>query len=389
LKFTGANDLIETFDISNIPSVRTCFGLSVRERPKSISLKIFEEHTSLNEPLTEIYLPIPSDPDTNTIMDREMNSYEFASNSTLENERVSGSILMTITWGEHPRDNFQTEFGSRSTHNSSFFDPLSSRGPVGLLNLPSLIEWVSKSKFDPNDPRNNELLALKEMIGSVCGIDSGNLNGTLFRWSNLAFFRAGLPHWLHWETLGVGPEDTTPFEKRFEILTKRFKNEILVANPVPLHIVEGLHESFITPNFIRDEVEGKALEKWSSRHFINNDENSGPENSFDLGFLKRIRELQLIRKLSLKNPRTVDHYVKEERLPVIPDQNCAFWTLLKPFRPLNPYRTNINTMVPSQVDSCRLVVQILQCFNLPIRKSNYIRNESVIFRANQENISIC
>jgi hypothetical protein len=115
-------------------------------------------------------------------------------------------------------------------------------------------EWVSKSIFDPNDPRNNELLAVKQLISNVCGADESNLNHILLQWAQTPFFRIGLPKWLHRATLGVGPIDIEPYQKRFDILSKRFKKQIVVAGAVPLHVTDGTSDLFVPRNSIRDET---------------------------------------------------------------------------------------------------------------------------------------
>lgn len=103
IKFDGIKDISEVKAIL-IPSKptgeRTAFGISVQDKPRSISLKIFDKSVSDIEPLSEVFLPIPSDSDTVNSLDREINNFEFSSEST-ELERISGSVQMNITWGEN------------------------------------------------------------------------------------------------------------------------------------------------------------------------------------------------------------------------------------------------------------------------------------------------
>jgi coiled-coil and C2 domain-containing protein 2A len=65
-----------------------------------------------------------------------------------------------------------------------------------------MIEWVIERGFDPNDPRNDELLKLRELVESVCG--SLHQTSAQAFWKGREFFRLGIPRWLHRMTLGVG-----------------------------------------------------------------------------------------------------------------------------------------------------------------------------------------
>ena len=88
----------------------------------------------------------------------------------------------------------------------------------------------------------------------------------------------------------------------------------------------------------------------------------------DLGFLKRIRDMQLIRKNSLLQPRHVDDYVSEARLDPPPDQEMDLFSLIRQIRPLNPYRTSRQNNVSREADRCQLVIQLLNAASLPVRK---------------------
>jgi hypothetical protein len=103
IKFDGIKDISEVKAIllpSKLTGERTAFGISVQDKPRSISLKIFDKSISDLEPLSEVFLPIPSDSDTVKSLDREINDFEFSSEST-ELERISGSVQMNIAWGEN------------------------------------------------------------------------------------------------------------------------------------------------------------------------------------------------------------------------------------------------------------------------------------------------
>lgn len=65
-----------------------------------------------------------------------------------------------------------------------------------------MMEWVTERGFDPNDPRNHQLLELRKLVESVCG--AVNPDAPLAYWKGKEFFRIGLPRWLFNLTMGVG-----------------------------------------------------------------------------------------------------------------------------------------------------------------------------------------
>lgn len=95
---------------------------------------------------------------------------------------------------------------------------------------------------------------MKQLITSVCGANENNLSLILLQWAQTPFFRIGLPNWLHRVTLGVGPTDIEPYQKRFDILSKRFKKQIVVPGPVPLHVTDDNSDLFVPQNTVRDEI---------------------------------------------------------------------------------------------------------------------------------------
>jgi hypothetical protein len=115
--------------------------------------------------------------------------------------------------------------------------------------------------------------------------------------------------------------------------------------------------------------ESKVIKQWSSRYNLS-DEASKANTTTDLGFLKRIRELQLIRKSALQRPRNVDHYVIEARLEPAEGEEFTLFNFLRPLRRLNPYRTARKALGRTEVDQCSIVVQILQGYNFPVRNNN-------------------
>jgi hypothetical protein len=43
-------------------------------------------------------------------------------------------------------------------------DPLQQVGPAGSLSIRKLMDWISGIRLDPNDPRNQSLFRLKQLV---------------------------------------------------------------------------------------------------------------------------------------------------------------------------------------------------------------------------------
>ena len=127
------------------------------------------------------------------------------------------------------------------------------------------------------------------------------------------------------------------------------------------------HKPPSNTNAYRDKTESNLLQQWGSRYSLKDGDTKG----VDLGFLKRIRDLQLIRKNALILPRHVDDFVSEARLDPPPDQEFDLFYFFRPFRPLNPYRTNRKNMVARDADHCKLVIQLISGINLPTRLDTF------------------
>ena len=87
-----------------------------------------------------------------------------------------------------------------------------------------------------------------------------------------------------------------------------------------------------------------------------------------MGFLKRIRSYQLIKKARLNRPTTVDDYVREEKISMQALQRNPFEMLFNPNRKLNPPRSDRSQMASACPESCKLVVQVIKGYNIPTRK---------------------
>ncbi|KAJ3318484.1 Coiled-coil and C2 domain-containing protein 2A [Boothiomyces sp. JEL0866] len=392
IKFNGISDLADmknTVDVGDA-DYGTAFCIQIREVPRSIQVQIYETCSVAVKPISKVNVPLPAKSDFSTALDRELNYIEFSGESFddlknysfLKYGNVSGLLAANVSWGvtEDEGQGMATK-DLIPKKNLPIGDPLSFHGPVGLLNIPKMIEWLGKSIVDPNDPRNQNLLQIKQLFDTVYGHSKNALAN-----DSQCFFRENIPNWLHELTLGVGVQITLNMSKRFQILKDRFARKIVLDQPVPLHFTEGLMEAITVPNSQRDLTEEETMKRWTSRGNLE----KIADTATDLGFLKRIRELQLIRKLALEKPKTVDDYVREERIAPAPEAEFDLFALFRPLRPLNPYRNKKSNIVTSKVESCTISVQILQGLSFPVRQhesqeTNHIKLKPFIEVSFQKN----
>lgn len=234
-------------------------------------------------------------------------------------------------------------------------EPLQLNGPSGLLNLSKMIEWATEQQLDPNDPRNEQIIGLKRLVESVCGVM--DINGQLRGWKSKSFLRLGLPHWLHCMTVGVGCRMSIQKVPRLNLLQKRFKKLLVVPGPVPL----------VDSNFFADFLgasSGEGLDRIGSS--MSDIRGIDSQNS-EMRFVKRVRIHQLLRKAQLARPLHVDQYVSEERYIPVDGVTFISQVFFRPRRPLNPYRTNRVIQATSSPEHCRLLIQISRAMNLPTR----------------------
>ncbi len=86
-----------------------------------------------------------------------------------------------------------------------------------------------------------------------------------------------------------------------------------------------------------------------------------------IGFIKRVRYHQLLNKARLAVPPNVDDFVREERIPTATAQSSILDMLFPVYRPLNPIRVERKTLASTNPESCKILVQVLRGFNLPMR----------------------
>ncbi|KAJ3074753.1 Coiled-coil and C2 domain-containing protein 2A [Podochytrium sp. JEL0797] len=393
-RFTATFKGIETVAIDENPldSPETrlkdanVFGVRVKEKPDSIRIEFHETGTFGNQYIGEVFVPIPDAGETVRQRDREFQSIGFSgrpfsdrySTSTaarLSDRWIEGIIKLNVAWGvdddgKHLGPSIKPYRSAEVQGNSKFTDPLCVSGASGLLNLRKLMDWIVDIKFDPNDPRNADVLRLKQLV------QMGGSNGLSFHeyWSQRKYFRLHIPSRINQITLGVGVDGATD-SKRLTLLRKRHKKEVFVKGPVPFDdkdITDEIFDKIANP--LEDHATALAL--WKPKSSSKQPEESTDLSSQNLGFLKRIRMHQLIQRALQGRPPRVEDFVREERLAEVQVQENFLLSLFMPKRPLKPSRiSRLSRLTAQPEDGCKIVCQVLRGFNVPIRKQDYNRME--------------
>ncbi|KAI8896326.1 hypothetical protein BC833DRAFT_104494 [Globomyces pollinis-pini] len=372
IKFNGINDLQDIDKLSRNEikqETLTAFAITLKELPKSLKVQMYESGIIGDRLLGEVFVPIPSESECNLSLDRQVQHIEFTGPTYLSLEKAEmkykGLLKMNLSWAATSEGELLSPQGKHLNKPQHFY-PLYTLGPVGIVNLPKMLEWVWHHKFDPNDPRNIDLLTIHQLLDRI--FEKSDMDMSTSTWNNQLFFRPSLPEWLHRITLGVGPSDWHESQPRFDLLIQRQTKEVVFSEPIPLILENASISTIKAGSSHREKKEAEVMNRWSTR--MKFDDLSPSDDGTDLGFLKRIRELQAIRKAALMKPLHVDDFVSELRLEPIPAQESPFAALFRPWRPLNPHRTTRKDHCTSDIEQCQLSIQVVQAFNLPIRRES-------------------
>ncbi|KAJ3279724.1 Coiled-coil and C2 domain-containing protein 2A [Borealophlyctis nickersoniae] len=345
--------------------------VQVREIPESLRVELYEATPFGDSLLGETFIPIPSPTETTAVTDREPTTLQFVGRPFSDQMHpevrkwVSGTVRVLAAWAVDPEGK---SLGPQvSEKGSKDGQPAAVAGTAGP-------DWIEDVRLDPNDPRNQDLLHLKHLVRAAS--DSSLPAGGTFRehWAAAKFFRIGLPKWMEEAALGVGL-DFPMAGKRLDLLRARCDKDVVVQQPVPLRdeeITEGMYHRVADP--LKDDEIASSL--WGPRRRPLSTASTPTLHlptpaslPHDPGFLKRIRSHQLLSRARLSRPPRVDDYVREERLPETQPRQFLFFNLVRPRRPLKPYRTDRAAAMPTaHPGSCRVVVQVLRGFNVPVRK---------------------
>ncbi|KAI9317369.1 hypothetical protein DFJ73DRAFT_635749, partial [Zopfochytrium polystomum] len=375
----GVQNLGEDYSINVDEATRgraeeaTVFAVKVTEIPESIRINVYETGVLGEDFLGEVFVALPEPTETTRNQDRPFSNISFVgrpfrkspsvlgtttTDEALTGSWVSGHLKINVAWGV-------------DEEGRSLGPPLRqlSGSAPGVLNLRKLMEWVADIQIDAKDPRNAELLRIKELMRM--GTDGGNGVQFYERWSQRKFFRVNMPKKLLEVAVGVGVStDISDTSKRIELLKKRARNEVVVHGPVPLvdsEIHAALYDKVADP--VKDDAVAMSIWSPASRSAMPN-----PKTDTSLvatSFLKRVRMHQLIQSARQHRPPRVEDFVREERLAEAQPQQNILFTLFQTRRPLKPNRTSRLSRVTSQPDDgCNIVVQVQKGFNIPVRSKD-------------------
>jgi coiled-coil and C2 domain-containing protein 2A len=189
LTFSSLSDLTN-LDGTPIDGHKSSFGILITDLPRNIKVNIYEVGVIADNFVGELFIPIPEIGVSASSLDRQSNQVHFSS----VDSSIEGLVNINVSWGGNSRMKLNTMNSSLPT------DPITFHGTAGLLNLPKMIEWILKTNFDPNDPRNMDLVRIRELVDSVMHEDGNSLSDYTIN----GIFRAELPLWLQRLTLGVG-----------------------------------------------------------------------------------------------------------------------------------------------------------------------------------------
>ncbi|KAL2914077.1 hypothetical protein HK105_206335 [Polyrhizophydium stewartii] len=399
LKFSGADDLCEAEHLVKAVSrqhgdsgpSKSAFCIKVSEPPRSLRVEIYEAGVFGDSFVGEVNVPIPEPSDHADALDREICLLQFTGRPFVPADLGGRTPKPTLALSGGVSDERWIGGILKLSASWAVFTPGSAMAPAHRRQL----EWVADMRLDPNDPRNGDIMRLKALLRSVSGLENPSVASVQEYWHSRSVLRLGLPRWLHRMTLSIGvslqstplaiidfvvdntkpPEDEPP-SKRIELLAARHRREVLVREPVPI-IEDDITPEIYEPVQRNDPGESETMDASWNTHTLRESTSRQPvDKSVRLGFIKRVRELQLVRKAQLARPISVDDYVREERMQPPPEQQNPLEMLFRPKRPLNPLRNDRRAAATSNPDSCRIVVQVLRGFNLPVRRATVKRVEA-------------
>ncbi|RKO83931.1 hypothetical protein BDK51DRAFT_34798, partial [Blyttiomyces helicus] len=191
------------------------FGLRVREVPESIRIEVYEMGAFGDSLLGQSFVAVPDPSENVRALDRDPTLLQFVGPQFVEHDSevapkerwIAGTIKLNAAWGvdEDGRSLGPVVCGKtvkdRSILNKPG-DPLTSSGPIGRINIQKLMDWIENTRLDPNDPRNQDLLRLKQLVQAVH--DPSDPAGATFHTylTSRRFFRLGVPRWMEELVMG-------------------------------------------------------------------------------------------------------------------------------------------------------------------------------------------
>ncbi|XP_064382985.1 coiled-coil and C2 domain-containing protein 2A-like [Halichondria panicea] len=343
--------------------IHETFNLKIVEWPESIKLEIFESGLITSTLISEVYVPIPDPLLTADSAGAGREAYQFSSTKRMEyghtgvgsgqphpvlpEEGVlltSGVVKVGAYWGVDNSGRSLCPPGlSQPTAYSS--DAISSLGMTGIADLQAVKRWIERSRLDPNDPRNAELLHLLESI------PASSEETSHFRLVDVD------------SALRFMGDEEFEGDRRFTVLRSRHDGHPGLKNEsVPLE------SRWISETEWRAVLNYRPYADYDIPLLLFGDFHSIRKTEQNK-FLLDIRERVLSKARSGKEDLNLEDVVHAFSVPDVSAMRKVVGDLFSPRRPLNPVRNTRRKpkRLNAHVSSAKILVRVVRALNVPIR----------------------
>ncbi|XP_032380927.1 coiled-coil and C2 domain-containing protein 2A isoform X1 [Etheostoma spectabile] len=349
------------------------FNLRIVNCPQSINLQVFEEIGSSCYLLAQVFVPVP---EPSVVADRvSLEEFEFSSNQRVmfDHEGVgsdvplsfeadgsnkqtlltSGKLSCRVYWGSG-EDGValappvsQQRGGLHS--GLSRLDAVTFIGASGLYDMKKIGEWATRSRLDPNDPKNASIMQLLKVA------TSGEVTAPeYFRLEQLQ------------EEFNFVTDEELERSKRFRLLTLRNQE------------VAEFRNYKCVPSLER-EVTDKVFQEYEKRlkegEVVDTKEHLDSHRALVAKYLQKIRESVINRFLLAKHHYILSDLVVEEEIPSIGGAGPGIlglnlFKLAEPKRPLKPQRKARKKVTAQNLSDgdIKLLINIIRAYDIPIRR---------------------
>uniref|UniRef100_A0A8C3G4Z3 Coiled-coil and C2 domain containing 2A n=1 Tax=Cyclopterus lumpus TaxID=8103 RepID=A0A8C3G4Z3_CYCLU len=349
------------------------FNLKILNCPQSINLQVFEEVGSSCSLLAQVFVPVPEPSVVTGIVPVE--EYEFSSNQRVmfDHEGVgsdvplsfeadggnkqtlltSGKLSCCVCWGSEedgvPLAPPASQHPGGKHSGPGRLDAVTYIGASGLYDMKKIGEWATRSRLDPNDPKNASIMQLLKVAssGEVTAPD-------YFRLEQLQ------------EEFNFVSDAELERSKRFRLLRLRQQE---VAEFRNYKCVPALER----------EVTDKAFQEYEKRlkegELVDTKEHLDSHRALVSKYLQKIRESVINRFVLAKHHYLLSDLVIEEEIPSIGGAGPGIlgmnlFKLTEPKRPLKPQRKERKKVTAQNLSDgdIKLLINIMRAYDIPVRR---------------------
>ncbi|CAH1773716.1 unnamed protein product [Owenia fusiformis] len=370
------------------------FNILIVQWPESIKIQIFESRGITSHMIAELFVPIPEG--TVTTETAQLEEIEFstdqrvqhshegvgsgvylsleADGSNIQSYNTTGELATSVAWAVDdtgnpmvPPSNIQVnniynvawavdDTGNPMVPPSNIqvnniynamkqMDAVAAIGATGMTDLDKLSDWIQKSRLDPNDPSNADLMYL---------LKGSNEDATARRVPN--HFR--IEH-LQEEFNFCSDEDINQ-SLRYKLLEYREMEIAEFRNYKMIPCVEAE-----VPPEIFNEYEKKKKEEEKIK------QGDALEEHRDsvMRFMQRVRENVIQRFRAASHQKTLADMVIEEAVPNVGTIIPSLVKITEPRRPLRPTRKERKKVTAQNLQSTdvKILINIVRAFDIPVR----------------------